>query len=624
MKREAHYLKSVSGGAIPRSLLSVAAVKDATGKVHHCLRHYDTKNADDAYLDGIEGERNGTLWQLLAEQCKHGYASVLFMMNAVEQLALLGFWDELDEGRWELSSDEPAADQANCAATGNKWQGLCILSDPPTIVVTRPTGTRRPIKILDCRNYGVSNWRSLLTDNVPAVVGWKEATAKAAAIDQFVRQLTLILDTAKLGGLKTTAASQAMHAYRHRFMKGIILAHTNHDALCMERSSVYAGRCECWTVHRKVERLYHLDFNAFYPSVVSKQPLPARFAGITFGCVPNPVQLRKDGYLCIAEVTVETDQPCYPLRYLRSAHVQAGGVTVPNDLTHWPRDGDVIYPVGLFSTVLCGPELDLAYSREDVRLVHAVARYEPSELFTKWSEETGQLETWCKQHACRGVVEFVKRLRNSLFGKFCQRGLVWQNAPWQAAKSPYATWYGLLPDSDEVVRYRAIADHVQVERSVGDTYESVPAITAWVYSLARMKLWRSIEIAGCDNVHYMDTDSLWVNHDGFTNLESAGMLGQNEPGKLKIEAVHSWVNFHGIKQYECDGKSVHAGVPAAVDGNWADGWRYLGPERTMPAVMHGRRPCEGEVVNVVKPSGGYRHGRVTVGGRVLPHELRMQ
>lgn len=624
MKRTAHYLKQSAGGAIPRSLLSLAAVKGENEVVYHHLCHADLKCEGDGYLDGISGQLNGSLWEILAEHTRQGYPSWLFMMHAVEQLALTGFWDQLEDGHWELGGYDDKTNQANGEAAAAKWNGLCILQDPPTIIVARPSGSARTLKMVDCRNYGVSNFWSLYTGHLPAHDGRIAAAAQANAINVFVRQLAAVVKAAKLGSLKTTAASQAMHAYRHRFMRGIILVHANHDVLALERAAMYAGRCEAWTVNRRVDRLYHLDFNSFYPSVACGESMPARLAGHTMACVPNPKQLATDGFLTISEVTIDAKDPIYPLRFREKLHGPNCYLASDRDFKSRLRDNDVFYPTGRFRTTLCGPELAMAYELEEVRLVHQTAWYEPSELFTGWSSATAEMERWCKDNAVKGVVEFVKRLRNCLFGKWGQWNWTWTAAPWEAAKSEFDCWYGPDPDTGGTARYRSIGGYVQVERNHGESHDSCPAISAWVYSLARRKLWAAIACAGQDNVHYMDADSLWVNHTGFAALDAAGWLDQREPGKLKIEDMHEWVKFHGLKQYEHYGKSVHAGVPSGVPGSYKDGWRYKGPERTMPALLSGRKPCDGEVENIVRPGGGYRHGVVTMGGRTTPHHIRSE
>ncbi len=623
MQRSAHYLKTVAGGTMPRSILSLAAVRGQDGTVYHHLCHTDTVCEGDAYLDGISGTLNVSLWQVLAEQVKNGYPTQLFMMYAVEQLALLGFWDELEEGRWELSDHDAQADTPDGKATERPWNGVCILQDPPTIVACRPAGCKKTLKILDCRNYGVSDWQSLFVGYLPAVVGRDTAACQADAINVFVRQLVSLVNAAKLGSLKTTAASQAMHAYRHRFMREIILVHNRFEGLEIERAAMYAGRCEAWTVQRPVANLYHLDFNSHYPSVVIGSSIPARLAGYVNGCVPNPRQLANDGFVPVAEVTIDTPEPIFPLRYSEKLHGQAVYRMAPHDIKARLRDRDVFYPTGRFTTVLCWPELQVAYARDYVRLIHRTAWYEPADLFSQWSTELATIEDWTRQHGVKGLREFVKRLRNCLFGKFGQWSWTWTPAPWEAARQPFGSWYGVDPETGTTARYRSVGWTVQIERNLGESFESCPVIAAHVYSLARVKLWQAVECAGQDNVHYMDSDSLWVNHSGFTALDAAGWLSQSEPGKLKIEGMHTTVTFHGLKQYTHEGKSVNAGVPKGTPGSYRDGWRYQGPERTMPALLAGHRPCEGEITNVVRPSGGYRHGVVTVGGRVMPHHLRI-
>lgn len=622
MKRTAHYLNTVKGGLIPRQFVCLATETLDDGGVYWAVRHIDLDNQEDAYLDGMHGADVRVLWTCLREHVRSGASSWLMLLDAVNVLGELGFWDLLEECKWEITEHDERDTREVSVDSKAGWRGFAVLQDPPAIICCRPSRQKRTIKILDLRNYGVSGWQSICSGDARTAQRGEQAVARANGAYIFMRQLVSVVQASRLGSLKTTAASQAMHAYRHRFLNNMVLSHANTVALGVERAAMYAGRCEAWTVKRKVERVYHLDFNAFYPSVVCGELMPARLVKTIIGVKPHPEELMRQGYLCISEVTVNAGEPLYPYRWNQAARGVLDSNVSEGCFRHLPRNGDTVYPTGTFTTTLCGPELRTAIRRQEVKRVWYTAVYEPAELFTQWSTELAILEAWAKDKASKGIVEFVKRLRNSLFGKFGQWGWSWQDAPWEAASMPFGTWYGKHPKTGESVRYRSIGWTVQAEEKTGETHESCPAISAWVYSLARSALWRCIRIAGTDNVHYMDSDSLWVNHDGFRALDDAGVVDQSAPGKLKLCGMHEWAVFHGMKQYETSKTCVHAGVPDKVPGSFARGWRYQSREKLMPALLNERQPGTRDVTNVVTVTAGYRHGVVTVGGRVMPHHLR--
>ena len=65
---------------------------------------------------------------------------------------------------------------------------------------------------------------------------------------------------------------------------------------------------------------------------------------------------------------------------------------------------------------------------------------------------------------------------------------------------------------------------------VGDNVHLAAYITAG----ARSMLCRAIVIAGPENVYYCDTDSLFVNAEGFRRLQAAGLLHEDMLGLFKL------------------------------------------------------------------------------------------
>lgn len=621
MKRQAHYLKAVAGGTIPRSILSVAvAGKFGCGGIWAAYHNdgADRDNEGDCFAWGSEP---GEFWRYLSALAKQTPGTWVVFCGACEQITALGFWELLEERSWEIADNDKKQPAENIEAAKGMWAGLAVLDDPPTIIVCRKSGQTRTVKIIDCRNYGVSGWSSLYAGPLSSRDAREEATNKAFALTHFMRALVRMVKINRLGSLKATAASQAMHAYRHRFMPSMILAHDNQVAIGLERSALYGGRNECWRTGKVEGLTYHLDFNSFYPSVVIGAMMPARLRGHVLGCSPHPQELMEAGYQVISEVTVDARLPCYPVRFSRQRHVRGqlhfGGQSGCSPT----RDGDLVYPVGRYTTALCGPELSLAIDRGEVRLIHGTSWYEPAELFTQWGSEAGILAEQARNHGSKALEEFVKRLRNSLFGKFGQWLWTWEPAPWQASDHPYKLWYGEGCEGEPSARYRSLGWSCQVEKRAGESAESCPAITAWVYSLARAKMWSALECAGLDNVYYMDADSIWCNQTGYAALEKAYWLHSTLPGKLKVKGMFTDVHFYGLKMYSCGDKQIHAGVPDGTPGNHKTGWTYYSPEKVMPALALKRAPAQIMVPHRVKIEGKYRHGIVTVGGRVLPFTL---
>lgn len=622
MERQAHYLKTVKGGTLPRSILcvGVSGVPGVGGA--WSTSHIAYPGCEIADGESANGGCRESFWAWLQYVSRAAPGSLVVFLGAVDCLTSLGFWDLLEDDKWTLSETDEKDYVHDKANRRGGFRGLAVLEDPPTIVVVKSAVTGHTVKIIDVRNYGVSTLADCYIGPMPCGDNLLAAKVAASAIAATMRQIVDVVSSNRLGSLKTTAASQAMHAYRYRFLRSIILCHDNLPALGLERNTMYAGRCEAWHVGKVPRGVYNLDFKAHYPAAVIGQPIPARLRGFVLGCEPSPVELMKRGFLCISEVTLDTAENNYPVRFSSARHARAGLSTDRRTGNVLAKDGDLVYPVGRFATALCGPELSIAFSRGHVSRIHSTAWYEPSELFTQWACELGIIEEQAKQTCLPGVRAFVKRMRNSLFGKFGQWDWRWIDAPNTFARMPYDTWYGPNPDGGPAIRYRSIGWSAQMERKLGESQESCPAIAAWVYSLARVRLLMAIECAGRDNVYYMDADSIWCNHDGFRRLEEQGWINPNLPGKLVIKGMHESLTIYGLKQYVCDGKQIHAGVPNATPGSHLQGWMYRGKEKLGQSLPHGRAPGQEPISYSVRPSMVYRHGIVDVSGRVMPYVLR--
>lgn len=642
--RTAHYLRNAKGAAQPPALIGVSAGKREDGKVIWSLHTDAASRVTEPEIRYSSGVGSESFWAALKGEIKRSPGCWATFLGAVEQLAILGFWDLLEEDRWKLTDADPIAPGMPIERSGRTWEGYAVLQDPPTIIVARPCTNSGTCKFLDLRNYGVSGWSALGDNsNKPATEGC-DHIIRSRLVLLFMREWCSMVRSHGFGGVQATAASQAMHTYRHRYLRSPVLVHDNRDALDLERQAMYAGRCECWTVGRVKGPVYHLDCNSCYPAAALGQLMPARLAGYTRNCSPSPAALIERGYLVISEVTLEAQEACFPVRFNRVRHGPdyvrgCGGLC-----SHMPFDGDQIYPTGTIHTSLCGPELSLALERGCVRRIWRTAWYEPADLFSEFVSDLAAAQEACRATGRIAQAEAIKRLRNSLFGKFAQWSWRWKSCPEQHAPAPYALWYGLPVlainlDADEprldkdrvapsrtglsgLVRYRSIGWSTQVEEGMGEHPESCPAISAWVYSLARVNLLRAIAIAGEENVHYMDADSIWCNHTGFTRMQNAGTMHQTEMGKWKEKGVYEWVDFHGLKQYSTPDSHIHAGAPPDAAGSRESGWTYQRSEALMPALAARRPPGAVTVTHQLRAGDKYRIGRVCAGGRVVPFVFR--
>ncbi len=362
------------------------------------------------------------------------------------------------------------------------------------------------------------------------------------------------LEKEDLGGFANTVPGQAFIAYRHRFMPEGIYIHDNLEALDLERAAYYGGRVECWRIGEFTGEFYGLDINSMYPFVMREFNYP-----VALERVRDTVDLQyledkiNTGKLLIAEVEVDTMMPCFPLRI----------------------EGQIIFPIGTFRTVLSTPEIQHGLQNGYIKKVYRVAVYRGANIFQTYVDYfyTRRLDAKARQDPVHS--ELYKLLLNSLYGKFGQKAGGWE----------------LVGDTD---RPGAGADHIvniddgreyyerwingKLFRDLPETegFNSFPAVAAHVTAYARMHLYRLMEQAGFDNLYYCDTDSLFVNREGLERLTN--MLDETKLGYLKKEKEGNKLTIYAPKDYVFAGKIKHKGVslnPEMAKKTGPNTWRVL-------------------------------------------------
>ena len=124
-----------------------------------------------------------------------------------------------------------------------------------------------------------------------------------------------------------------------------------------------------------------------------------------------------------------------------------------------------------------------------------------------------------------------------------------------------------------------------------------------------------MERAGMENIYYCDTDSLFLNREGYDNLDLAGYLDNDRLGALKLEGIGQ-AEIWGAKLYQF-GEDVHRkGVPngsVQTDSRFdylewqTKSSRYTNPGAGIALVPRSK---------VLKMT--YDKGIVTDSGRVMP------
>ena len=639
MTRYRHCLTACRGDAMPRSLVAVDCEwfeAEDRSNPSRLLRSLSSWHAVACLLDrgkpGRVRETHGTdaasWWVSLDWLLKRGGITWVISCPAGRAMALLGLWEGLENGAVRVTGRDyrhgrlpggtmsPLRGSTDPSAGGHRGRtvyhvpglsennsdlaeevekpdsplhrgseaGYIVLEDPPTVVHARVAGTTGTIHWVDSRNYGVN------TDEPEHT-----AAERARVLHRFALDMAGVLRSYGLGGLKDTAGSQAMAAFRRKHVRSVIVCHTVKEALNLEGAAYYGGRAEAFRVGRITGPIYHYDYRSLYPSVCARLDLPVRLRHYQDSSVSDRPVLPTNLYECIADVTLATQSPDYPRRL----------------------EGIVVWPTGRFRTMLSGPELAHAVEHGRVLAWHSVAEYDLEPALKSYALEMDAIRQEAERSGNHPIRQWAKAMGVCLPGKLGQKSRRWQTVACSPPFGYYDEWYrvcdGLRPE-----RWRTVAGVTQHEIIESWSNDSVPAIAAWITSAGRMKLLEAIEDAGRDHVYYVDTDSLFVDEVGSERLIELGYVDADRMGYLKLEGVYSNMEIRGIKDYTIDGVHVSSGlprgssdVPGSRDNYWWTPWIGL-------ATSTHRRPTADAVLKKYQRTQPYRHGTVLADGTVAP------
>ncbi len=402
----------------------------------------------------------------------------------------------------------------------------------------------------------------------------------------------------KLGSFALTLASQAFTAYRHGYMKHKILVTDDDDELALSRRSYLGGRTECFYIGKFNEPRWLVDVNSMYPYVMAKHTYPARAFGYSTNLDVGDLTYALGKWLMTADVDIKISEPAIGVR----------------------RDGKLVFPIGEFRCSLTTPELKWVLKHGSITNVYAAAYYEADPIFKQWVTRIYKRRTELRGEGNTLYEWYVKKMLNSLYGKFGQNGIRFIHHD-DSPDPDLRQWTELDADTKKVVKRRQIGTVIQqLEREAESRY-SCPAIAAHVTAYARQYLWGLISIAGYDHCYYCDTDSLLVDEVGLLNLRH--LLQKDKLGALSVDLECAQGEIRCPKDYTFGDKSKTKGVRQSAvwtNGNTAEQEMWWSMKRHL-----NKKDLGGPVTQTITKTMRrvYDKGVVGSDGRVTPHTLNL-
>jgi len=391
-----------------------------------------------------------------------------------------------------------------------------------------------------------------------------------------------------------TRGSTAMAAFLLNHYTTKIYIHNNEQAIKLERESYKGGRVECFYLGElNDDNYYILDVNSLYPFVMRNNLYPVKYKKISHKVTPTALRNCLKTKSVVAEVLIETDEPVYAVRRDRC-----------------------VFPLGRFWAVLTTPELKYAFAKGHIKKVGDSVVYEQESIFESYVDKFYSLRQDFKSTGVAEYEELCKKMLNSLYGKFGQKGEEWTKIG-DCSNEPDREELVFNMNGRRVSKLRYLLGEVFLMSGVGECFDSFPAIAAHVTGYARMYLWSLMQQAGWGNYFYCDTDSLIVNEVGLCRLQKK--IDKLLLGGLKIDRRGSTVLLKGLKDYCFGAKTVIKGVRKSAvyvkDGVYRqEKWP------SFRGLLRSGNPEDYVVETVTKHlTRKYTKGNVTHSGVVLPY-----
>lgn len=332
-----------------------------------------------------------------------------------------------------------------------------------------------------------------------------------------MQQLMDWWDHERLGRWDLTGAGTGWHAFRHLPQVQRTVVDPDSARVEADRAAIYGGRRGTWRHGRITDGpLIELDFAGAYPTIAAGLPLPVRPGADFRGLSVDDWRVMSDRWGMIAEVTINTEVPGWPLRW--------GGQT-------W-------YPTGRFTTVLASPDIWAAREAGALESIGPGTMHQLGFAMQNWAKWVLELQNPANAEVPAMARIAAKNWGRAVIGKWAARGF----EKIELGQSPVAGWgYSEGWDHERGVRGGLvdIAGQRWWVSASGESDNAYPAIPAFVEAYVRTRLGEVIAGLGRHCVVQCDTDGVIVRSEVVGCPNSGGSL--IAPAALGPADRLSWV-----------------------------------------------------------------------------------
>jgi len=348
-------------------------------------------------------------------------------------------------------------------------------------------------------------------------------------------------DANGLGSWTLTGSAGGWNSWRHKTTAHLPLIVPDEDQCAADRAAIYGGRREAFAHGEQSGGPFALlDFRSAYPTIAANCNLPAARQGNFENLPADSPLVCGDNFGIIAEVTVDTDVPRYPVRV----------------------GGRVAYPVGRFVTVLAGPEIEEARRLDHLVSIGPGWLHRLSPHMREWAQWVLDVTDDRREDVPRVARRAVKHWGRAVIGKTAARG--WRTIPLASLGGSgwdyRPAWNAQLQAPSHLVD---VCGQVAEVVPAGDGDNAYPAILAWVESWTRVFLSRAIDAVERRHVITCDTDGLICQDDPY--LAAALEHADLGPLTMRRKGTYQKVTVLGPQHVITPDDTKLAGIPRRHD-----------------------------------------------------------
>lgn len=349
------------------------------------------------------------------------------------------------------------------------------------------------------------------------------------------------LKSEDMGNWQVTGNGQAWATFRHKFLTHKLTVHSEKDVLEKERRALWAGRCEAyWHGEYKDGFVYEYDFKNSYPAIARDYEVPVKYVGVIENAEGIWRAMKVNHTDVLVECVVETTVPVVPAE----------------------ADGRILWPVGRFETVLWGPEVRAAVAAgATVSPVRAWA-YRTAPALQAWGEWILTELERDDQAVPEWQRAILKHWSRSLIGRMAMSYKGWSSAGEMPFESVHA---GVMEDEEtgDAQEYIQIGSVVWLCDGKMEWKHSMPMITGYIQSVARVQLWDVLRMMPERSVLYADTDSVFVTE---IDREEVERVIASIPGcTMRLKRVWDGIAIYGPRQIITGAEVRIAGIPKRAE-----------------------------------------------------------